>query len=266
MFKWLSQFIQAPGKTVLSGVDRVHAALQGGPPGPVSAELGTLSVPSRSITLEDPQGMPHGLEISDLASNMAKFSAELLRYPNGVVRVATLRISFSGCSDEIPEKIVSEIGIDSAKLVVADTTAANTHWAETGIDRIGKISTARDQRVHQLLKQQFRLKTKQVDALTAEVVGPVSEKLELEIGDYLKSIPEFADFPFIYFSIRSNDSFQRVNFMREEWQFLPVGNDPEPLMFACGTGLGDGVFTVYARRHNGLVAAIRIPFIDDLSE
>ena len=82
MFKWLSQFIQAPGKTVLAGVDRINAALQGSRPRPVSAELGTLSVPSRSITLEDPQGMPHGLEIPDLASNTAKFSAELLRYPN----------------------------------------------------------------------------------------------------------------------------------------------------------------------------------------
>ena len=210
--------------------------------------------------------MPHGLEIADLASNTATFSAELLRYPDGAVNVATLHISFSEYSDDLSEKLVSEIGIDSAKIVVAETEAAIVHWAETGIDRIGEITTARDQRVHQLLKQQFRLKTKQVDALTAEIVGPVSEQLELEIVDYLKSIPEFADFPHIYFSVRTNDSFERVNFMRRAWQFLPVGNDPEPTMFACGTGRGDGVYKVYTRDHQGLVVAVRIPFIEDISE
>lgn len=263
MFRWLGRFFRGSGEGVFETLDRVNAASHGGHPQFGVAELGTLSVPSRSITLQDPQGMPHGLEIAGAASNTATFSGELLRYPDGLVRLATLKISFSKCSDELPEKVVSEIGIDSAKVVVADTEAALTHWAPTGIDRIGEISTARDQRVHQLLKQKFKLKTRQVDSLTAEIVGPVSEQLEFQIVDYLKSIPEFSSYPFLYFSVRTNDSFERVNFMRGEWQFPPVGNDPEPLMFACGTGRGDGVYRVYAQHHNGLVVAVRIPFIED---
>ena len=266
MFNWLRRILRGPGETFFEAVDRINAASHGGRPLPLHAKLGTLTVPTRSITLQDPQGMPLGLGIANLASNTATFSAELLRYPNGAVQVATLHISFSEYSNELSEKLVSEIGIDSAKIVVADTEAAIVHWAETGTDRIGEISTARDQRVHQLLKKQFKLRTRQVDALTAEIVGPVSEQLEREIVDYLKSFPEFASFPFIYFSVRTNDSFRRVNFMKGAWLFLPVGNDPEPIMFSCETGRGDCVYKVYTRDHQGLVVAVRIPFIEDLSE
>jgi hypothetical protein len=54
-----------------------------------------------------------------------------------------------------------------------------------------------------------------------------------------------------------------VNYMTKEWGFMPVGNTPEPLMFACETGGGDGVYDVQCRFAGEVPRVVSIVFIDD---
>ena len=112
------------------------------------------------------------------------------------------------------------------------------------------------------LRRRFKITTNKINAVRAEVVGPVSEELEKDIEDYLKSVPEYAAFPFIHFRVQTNNSFDRVNFMNRSWGFLPVGNDAAPLMFACDTGRGDGCYDVICGFSQGLPRQISVSFIN----
>lgn len=44
---------------------------------------------------------------------------------------------------------------------------------------------------------------------------------------------------------------------------IPVGNDPLPLMFACRTGHGDGVYDVECRYVNETPCEISNAFVDE---
>ncbi|MDA1162689.1 MAG: hypothetical protein O3B13_06285 [Planctomycetota bacterium] len=248
---------------LFEAVDRLNAAGHGGGPVEETVSVGTLSTPSKSLVLEDPQSMPNGLTVVGLATDNVTIDLDILRYPDGATRVQRLRIS-SGLNPNVEDLVViGEIGIDSAKVCIADVDAAAEHWTEIGKDRIGIIKTMRGQKFHRQLKKRFKLKTVQVNGFQAEVVGPVSEKLESESAEYLSSIPEYSKYPFMYFRVQTNDSFDRVNFMSEEWAFIPIGNSPEPLMFACGTGRGDGIYEVRASVNNGLTHSLTVDFMSD---
>ena len=244
-------------------VDRLNAAGHGGGPVEETVLVGTLSTPSRSLVLEDPQSMPDGLTAVGLATDKVTINLDVLRYPDGAATVQRLRIS-SGPKAQVEDLVVlGEIGIDSGKVCIADVDAAAEHWTQIGKDRIGVIRTNRSQKFHRQLKKRFKLKTVQVDGFHAEVVGPVSEELESKIAEYLNSVPEYSKYPYMYFTVQTNDSFQRVNFISEEWAFLPIGNCPQPLMFACGTGRGDGTYEVRAAGDNGLTHSLIVDFMPD---
>jgi len=207
--------------------------------------------------------MPDGLVVSNLANDQVSIELDILRYPDGAARVKRLRVSSAPAAKVDAPVMIGEIGIDSAKVCVADGVAAVEHWAQVGKDRIGIIRTASGQKFHRRLKKRFKLKTVQVNGFQAEVVDPVSEELESEIAEYLRSVSEYSKFPFMYFRVQTNDSFDRVNWMSDEWGFLPVGNCPDPLMFACGTGRGDGAYEVFASLNNALTHSLAIDFMSD---
>jgi hypothetical protein len=212
--------------------------------------------------LADPQYVP-GLEVPNIAANEAVISLSLRRYPSGTALVNTLTLRLGdGASCESRRKI-GEVAIDSAKLVVADRAEIEEHWTEVGRDRIGVICTARDDTVLRLLTKRFKLKTVQVHGARADVVGTVSEQLEEEIEAYLKSKPEYAKYPFIYFHVQTNNSFDRANYMAKAWDFMPVGNGLAPLMFVCGTGYGDGVYDVQCEFSGDIPRVLYITFTDD---
>ena len=113
-----------------------------------------------------------------------------------------------------------------------------------------------------LLTKRFKLKTRRVNVVRAEVVGPVSEQLAAEIESFLKADPKYADFPFMYFHLQTNNSFDRANYMDSAWQFMPVGNSPEPLMFVCGTGREDGCYEVQGQFDGGVPRVLNVNFIE----
>jgi hypothetical protein len=63
--------------------------------------------------------------------------------------------------------------------------------------------------------------------------------------------------------VRTNNSFDRVNSLNAAHAFLPVGNQPEPLMFVCGTGRGDGLYDVRCAYDGDVPRCVTIVFIED---
>lgn len=245
----------------LALIDALNAENQGGPPTTIERHLGNLAVRSGVLVFGDPQCLP-AVVLPNIDADQVSISAKLWQYPSGGVRVIGLRITIGNdpvC--DAPHKI-GELGIDSATLVVADQADIDEHWTETGKDRIGVISTAADDSLLRELTKRFKLRTVQNNPVSTEVIGPVSEALEREIEDYLKSIPKYANYPFLYFSVRTNNSFDRAISLDTQWDFMPVGNDDYPLMFVCRTGRGDGIYDVYCQYAGDVPQIVSIDFID----
>jgi hypothetical protein len=174
-----------------------------------------------------------------------------------------LSLDFAAPSNPGAKKRIGEIAIDSGKLVIADQADMDEHGTEVGPDRIGVIPRAQDDRVLRMLTKRFNLKTVRVNPARAEVSGPVSESLAKEIEDYLKLDPEYSKFPFMYFYIQTNNTFERANFMESAWGFLPIGIADAPLMFVCETGRGDGLYDVDCEFSGDVPCRLSITFIEN---
>ncbi len=234
----------------------------GGAPTSIERQLGTLKIHSSVLAFGDPQDLP-SVELPNIDTDEASISGKLWEYPSGGCTVIGLTIDLGNGRPCDATRKIGELGIDSAALVIADKSDIDKHWTETGKDRIGVISTARDDTLLRKLKKQFKLKTVQVNRIRAEVVDPVSKSLEQEILKYLKSNPEYAQFPFMHFYAQTNNSFDRANYMDEPWDFIPVGNDDLPLMFVCGTGRGDGRYDVLCQYAADVPRIVTIDFLED---
>jgi hypothetical protein len=243
-------------------MDSLNSEVGGGQPTATQSFLGTLKLRSGTLALGDPQYLP-SLEVPDLAADEVTISAKMWNYPSGAATVTALTLGLGDDSAVDSQRKIGEVGIDSAKLVVADKADIEEHWTDVGKDRIGVISTARDDTVLRALQNRFKLKTVRVNPVRAEVVGPVAESLQREIEDYLKSIPKYADYPFMYFRVQTNNSFDRVNYLKKAWDFIPVGNESAPLMFVCGTGRGDGTYDVHCGFSGNTPRVLSIAFIED---
>jgi hypothetical protein len=265
MFDWLRRVFGRSGgderHRFFETIDALNAEAGGGEPTVTKRSLGRLKVRSGTLVLGDPQYVP-GLEVPNVAANEVEISASLWRYPSGTETITALSLSLGGPLGGGAQRKIGEVGIDSAKLVVADKADIEEHWTETGKDRVGVISTAPDDTVLRLLTKRFKLKTVRVNPVRAEVVGSVSEQLAAEIERFLKADPKYADYPFMYFCLETNNSFDRANHMDSAWQFMPVGNAPAPLMFVCGTGRGDGCYEVQGRFDGDVPRMLVITFID----
>ena len=267
MLEWLRRLFQGSQekqrKRFFETIDTLNADAGGGEPTSIERFLGALPLRSGTLVLGDPQYMP-ALEVPNIDVSEAQISAQLWRYPSEGTCVAALTIKLG---DEVgidSRSTIGEVGIDSAKLVVADKVDFEQHWTDVGKDRLGVISTAPDETVLRMLTRRFKLKTRQVNRIRAEVLGPVSEALEKEIEALLKTIPEYAEFPFMRFYVQTNNSFDRANRLDGSWKFMPVGNADEPSMFVCETGRGDGSYKVHGEFEGSVPRVLSIRFIDDV--
>jgi hypothetical protein len=201
--------------------------------------------------------------LPNVQTNRVAVSGKLWQYPSGGETVCRLTIQLSEGVRCGRMRNIGEVGIDSAALVVLDKADYDEYWTEVGKERIGVISTAPDDTMLRKLKRRFKLKTVQINAVRAEIVGPVSQTLEREIEDYLKTIPKYADYPFLCFRVETNNSFDRVIQMDKAWEFIPVGNDELPMMFVCHTGYGDGSYDVKCGFAGKVPVVVTISFIED---
>jgi hypothetical protein len=243
-------------------VDALNAEVGGGAPLLTTQTLGMLRLRSGTLVLGDP-GCVLDLEIPNVDASEVAVSVALRRYPSGAEQIAALQLALGEPTGGAVRQKVGEVGIDAAKLVVADKADVEEHWAETGPDRIGVILTAPDDTVLRLLTRRFGLKTVRVNPVRVEVVGPVSEELAAEIEAVLLADARYAAFPYMYFRVQTNNSFERANYLDRAWAFLPIGNRPEPRMFVCGTGRGDGRYEVWGEFEGATPRTLSVAFIED---
>ena len=266
MFEWLRRvFRPSEGgqrQRVFETLDDLNAEVCGGSPIATTQVLGILKLRSGTLMLGDPMYVPD-LEVPNLVATRLEISASLWRYPSGAELVTALSLRADGGLGNGCRRKIGELGIDSAKLVVADKADIEEHWMDTGNDRIGVILTIPDDFVLRTLTKRFKLKTHRVDAVRAEVIGPVSESLAEEIEDYLKSNPRYERYPRGGFFVQTNNSFERANFMAREWGFIPIGKSETPLMFVCGTGRGDGVYDLECEFVGEAPRVLSVTFIED---
>jgi hypothetical protein len=241
-------------------IDGLSAEVDGGKARSSTKVLGNLKLRSGALTIGDPQYLD--LVVPDIAADEVSFSASLWRYPSGHEKVAALTLGLAEASTDVSCRTIGEVPIDSATMLVADKLDLEEHWAEIGKDRIGVITTAPDDTVLRMLVKRFGLKTIQVTPWRTEVEGSVSKQLEQEIEDFLKADPQYREFPFIYFHVQTNGSFDRALEMEAPWGFIPIGNRPLPLMFVCGTGHGDGTYDVIGEFTGDILRALKITFIE----
>jgi hypothetical protein len=266
MFNWLRGLLRPSDgderERFFETIDALNAEAGGGEPVTTSRNLGRLRLRSGTLALGDPQYVP-GLEIPNIVADEVAISASLRRYPSGLATVTALKITLGEPTSGGSRRKIGEVGIDSAKLVVADKADLEEHWTEVGKDRIGVIPMAPDDTVLRMLAKRFKLKTVRVNIARAEVVGAVSESLANEIDDFLKSNSKYAKYPFMHFYVQTNNSFDRANHLAKAWDFLPIGNADTPLMFVCGTGRGDGCYDVECTFAAGVPRVLSISFIDE---
>ena len=268
MFDWLRRLFWSPEETerhdFLEQIDALNVKAGGGKPQVEEVRAGKIRIYSGDFLLGDPQGFPEpAFELPNVAACEAEISLSVWRYPSGATQVNRLTVHLTnGTACDHAEKI-GEVGIDSAKMILADKADIERHWTEVGKDRVGVISTAPDDTVLQLLTKRFKLKTVQRNVVRAVIVGRVSESLEGEIESFLKSQPEYADYPFLYFRVETNNSFERSIYLSKAWDFIPVGNAATPLMFVCGTGRGDGVYEVKCSYDGDVPQTLSIDFMGE---
>ena len=241
-------------------VDRLNA-WTGGAPVERTRRAATLAIPSGRLALGDPQQIAE-VEVT-VPPGRAAVAVRVRRYPDGGALLAGLELTFPGGPGPTgPDRTVGAVAIDSAKLVVADAADLDRHWGD-GTARIGLICSTLDADLVAEIKRRFGLRTRPPGLFDTEVVGPVSEDLRREVVAYLETLPDRVPLPWMMFRVRTEGSFERVNFDDRPWAVLPVGNAPRPTMFVCETGRGDGNYPVRARSAGGAVRSLTVSFAEE---
>ena len=270
MFQVISRFLdrlrKRPDDDFVQTIDGLNAAQHGGEPVVAYGQIGELPLPSSSIMIGDPSDGPSGVEIRDVRSRRVGISCEMWEYPDGALTPRRLDLEFEPGRTGSDRRSAGTFGVESGQLYVADRDDCKNNWLTVGLDRVGIIQTARDQRVVKLLKKRFGLKVKQVRPWRAEVVGPVSEALESEIEAYLKTIPKFASFPFLYFRVDTNNTAERAGVVSGPGAFIRIGNSAAPQMLVCQAGRGDGSYEVVCQYDGDAPCRASIVLIADDAE
>lgn len=223
-------------------------------------KLGSLKVHSGVIYLGDPLFMAL-LEVPNVSAKTIEISATLLRNPSDSERVSELTLKLGNESVDGSPRKIGEVLIDSAKMIVVDQADFQKHWIDEGSERTGVISTAPDDTVLKLLTKRFKLKTVRVNRVRSEIIGPITEELEKAIEAYLGTFPEYAEFPYVYFRVDTDNSFRQFNSLKRVWDFMPVGGSDGPQMFVCQTGWGDGTYEVYGGYSGDIPQWVKVSFI-----
>jgi hypothetical protein len=211
------------------------------------------------MLLADPQ-WSSTVEVRDIPPDRHPAIVETLDNGQGDCRVAKLAFQFTEGGDGAPT-VVGKVGIDTATLVAVDEGHRNRYWTETGPDRIGVVPIRKKGDIIALLKERFGLDCVPVGRVRANVVQPISVELEDEIGAYLKTIPEFAKYPRMFFRVQTNNTLERV-MDTKSWSLLTLDKASCAQLVAVTTGFGDGNYPVNVYSRDGKTSRVEVTFIE----
>ena len=179
------------------------------------------------------------------------------------MRIAKIGLQIrNGIADSTIE--LGSIAVDSALIVVADEEMIQKHWQEVGPDRIGRTGPIGEHRkVAKIIGDRFGLTWRTVDSFHSQFDEPISVELEERIISFLKTIPEYADYPFMYFRMKTSNCLDRVYEVMEERSYATVALDKssDASVLALTSGFGDGTYPVMGLMKDGVLQSIKIDFI-----
>jgi hypothetical protein len=118
-------------------------------------------------------------------------------------------------------------------------------------------------KVATLIAKKFGLKWRPLNGFQSIFLEPIPEDLEHEITEYLKTFAEYADYPFMYFRVETNNTFDRIQEAMSDasWAEVALTEDADEGLVVFTSGFGDGSYDlVGVYGDEGLLAA-EITFI-----
>lgn len=227
------------------------------------ATIGEVEIRSGTALLADPVYIYDPVKIEGIPSGRVPVVAQIIHYPEGGRHVARIGVRFRP-GDVQSRQALGTIGVDSGTVVLMDAQAYDQFWKDVGPERIGRTSTPKEhRRVARLIEERFGLKSRDVDILHSEFLEPISEDLEARITAYLKTFPEYADFPFMYFRVETRNTLSRIQEAMQEgpWGEVVLDEQSGMNLLAASSGFGDGSYHVEGSYRFGELLGAEVEFI-----
>lgn len=219
--------------------------LKRGPAIPVcqQSEIGTVRVESGCLLCGDPSFPDEMTRIEGIPSGEHPVYALSVRYPAGFSRLAKFGIRFRpGVTDS--QRSIGGICVESGMAVVVDCDVIKKYWTDVGPARIGIAYGNTSPLVSKLIEKKFGVKWVRYSICSLQSVQPISEQLEEQITAYLQTFPEFAKYPFLHFSILTENSYDRVaaSLHDEAWTEVELDATSHAALLVMSSGYGDGQY------------------------
>jgi rhodanese-related sulfurtransferase len=224
--------------------------------------LGEVYCSSGTLLIGDPTAIYGVVRIENVPLGPVPVHGGLFRYPEGGVRVAIVRLEFRG-GEADTQCTFGEFGVDSGKAVILDERTLTEYWNELGPDRIGITCSPKHEVVAELIGRKFGLRHRPVNEIRSEFRDPISVDREAKIMAFLKTVPEYATFPFLYFRIHTNNTVDRINQEMDGklWCQVAVGPNQRDCAVVMTAGFGDGSYSVVGHFHGDEFLAVEVRFI-----
>lgn len=247
----------------LWGAIREWWTSRGSAPEVSQLEIGEVTVSAGTLLLADPMYISDPCRITGLPVGRFPVTAQIIKYPEGGQRIAQVSIRFrAGLVTN--RKSLGKVGVDSAKVVALDEQTYRDHWQEVGPERIGMTHSPNDNRtVAELIEKKFGLRWRPLNGFQSIFLEPIPDTLEQEITEYLKTIPEYSDYPFLYFRVETNNTFDRITEAMSDvsWAEVTLNDSGDESLLAFTSGFGDGSYDLIGVYGNDELLAIEITFI-----
>jgi len=226
-------------------------------------EIGEVRIRSGTLLIADPMYITDPVCIEGLPAGRFPVVAQIIKYAEGGQRVARIQIRF-GTGVITERQPLARVGVDSAMVIAIDEHTYRDHWKEVGPERIGTTHSPNDHRkVATLIANRFGLKWRPLNGFQSIFLEPIPEDLENEITEYLKTFPEYADYPFMYFRVETNNTFDRIQEAMRDTSWAEVGltEDGDEGLIVFTSGFGDGSYELTGVYGKERLLATEITFI-----
>lgn len=238
---------------------------KGKSPSVVQTALGIVPVTSGRVRIADPRYILEADPIEGIPIGQYECRAQIIRYPEGGQRIARIGLFFGSPPPDARRRL-TEVCVDTAKVVVADDQMVARHWKEVGPERIGRISLPGQGQLARRIARQFGLTLRPINGSLWEFEEPIPEDLEGRIYEFLRTIPECRGFDckeYLYFGIRTRNTYDRlVEAMRgQAWCECVVDQASGASLLAVQSGMGDGTYPVEGLYRSGQLIGLEVEFI-----